>query len=67
MTLKSIDNDSFKLSVKINANLETEKEYIDIIVRLDNKVNGKGQMLLFRADDFKKAMAQYRQWEQFIF
>ena len=65
MTLKQINNDNFKLSMKLDINYDLE--YIEILVILDNLVNNKRQMRLFHGNKFKEAMSQYKHWETFIF
>lgn len=65
MTLKQINNDNFKLSIKLDINYELE--YIEILVILDNMLNNKRQMRMFHGNEFKEALQQYKQWETFMF
>ena len=65
MILKTKNNDNFKLTMKLEINYNLE--YIEILVILDNLQNNKRQMKIFKANDFKDALSQYKQWELFIF
>ena len=65
MVLKTINNENFNLSMKLDINYELE--YINILVILDNLQNNKRQMKLFHGNEFKEALKQYNYWETFIF
>lgn len=65
MTLKTVNNENFKLSLKLDINYEIK--YIEILVILDNTKNNKRQMKIFHGNEFEKALNQYKLWEQFIF
>lgn len=65
MILKTVNNENFKLSMKLDINYKLE--YIDILVILDNLQNNKRQMKLFHGNEFKEALNQYKLWETFIF
>lgn len=65
MVLRTINNENFKLSIKLDINYKLE--YIDILVILDNLQNNKRQMKLFHGNEFKEALNQYKLWENFIF
>lgn len=65
MVLRTINNENFNLSIKLDINYKLE--YIDILVILDNLQNNKRQMKLFHGNEFKEALNQYKLWENFIF
>ena len=65
MILKVNNNENFNLSLK--QHIDYEGEYIEFFVILDNKRNNMRKMDVFRADEFRKALQKYREYEQFIF
>lgn len=65
MILKVNSNPNFTLTLKLD--IDYEIEAINILVILQNIKNGKKEMHCYHAGDFKKALARYRQYEEFIF
>ena len=65
MILKVNDNDYFNLSLKIH--IDYKSEYIEFLVILNNKINHMQKMDIFKADEFRKALQKFREYEQFIF
>ena len=65
MILKVNSNPNFTLTLKLDINYELET--INILVILQNITNGKKEMQCFHGSELKKALARYRQYEQFIF
>lgn len=64
MVLKTNSNPNFKLELKLDVNYELE--YINVLVELMNLKNRRVQLKQFHTD-FKSALEQYRQWEEFVF
>ena len=65
MTLKTINNENFNLSMKLDINYDLK--YINILIILDNLQNKKREMKIFKGNQLEEAMTQYKLWEEFIF
>ena len=65
MILKVNSNPNFNLS--LIQHIDYDNEYIEFLVKLNNTKNNKIKMDVFRADEFKKALQRFREYEQFIF
>lgn len=65
MILKTVNNENFTLTLKLDVNYELK--YIEILVILDNTINHKRQMKMYHGNEFDKALNQYKLCEQFIF
>ena len=64
MILKVNSTPEFKLELKLDINME--QEWIEILVILENLKSHKSQMKMFHANDFKKALQTYNEWESII-
>lgn len=65
MIYKVNNNDFFNLSMKIE--IHENLRQINVLVILDNKMNGKRDMRTYLAKDFTDALTQYNVWEKFFF
>ena len=64
MILKINSNPTFTLTLKLDVNYDLE--YVEFLVILDNKTKNRRDMRQFHGDEFKKALKQYKEWEDML-
>lgn len=65
MILKVIDEEDFNLSMALDINYELE--YIEVIVKAQNKKRHTVEMKTFKAAQFSEALAYFDRQERFLF